>query len=347
MSSRVVFLFSELAQYFLAGVGALSSTKVEPTILHWPINPEAPFTFQWPENAFFFSKKELSREEILQKLEELQPALIYCSGWMDKDYLAVVKAYKKRHPECITVMGMDNPWRATVKQRLASLFFRARLKSFIDRAWVPGKAQALYARHLGFREKDIFRGFYAADVPHFNRCYPPQTFPKRLLFAGRYVEQKGLLTLLEAFQELNQDAWELHCIGTGPLKEGLPEIKGVRHLGFVQPEDLPGIMQEGGVFVLPSTYEPWGVVVHEFAAAGFPMILSDQVGAGEAFLEEGKNGFIFKAGNKEALKKAMRSIMQLSEDQLRTMGAHSHRLAQKNTPETWAATLNSMLHVRP
>ena len=242
---------------------------------------------------------------------------------------------------------MENPWQGSLKQRLASLIFKIKLKPYIDAVWVPGKSQAIYASHLGFKQERIFKGFYAADVPNFAACYSLRTFATRFLFAGRYVEQKGLMTLLEAFQELNQDRWELHCIGTGPLKEGLPEIKGVKHLGFVQPDDLPAIMREGGVFVLPSTYEPWGVVVHEFAAAGFPMILSDQVGAAEAFLEEGKNGYIFEAGNKEALKAAMRKMITHTETQWQEMAGHSHRLAQKITPDTWADTLKHMLDVRP
>ena len=47
----------------------------------------------------------------------------------------------------------------------------------------------------------------------------------------------------------------------------------------MQPEDLLAFMSTGKAFVLPSTFEPWGVAVHEFAAAGYPLILSDAVGA--------------------------------------------------------------------
>ena len=47
---------------------------------------------------------------------------------------------------------------------------------------------------------------------------------------------------------------------------------------FIQPENLEKV-KNAGCFVLPSLKDNWGVVVHEFAAAGLPLIISDGVGA--------------------------------------------------------------------
>ena len=65
----------------------------------------------------------------------------------------------------------------------------------------------------------------------------------------------------------------------------------------MQPEDLVRVIKNVGFFVLPSNFEPWGVVVHEFCAAGLPMLLSETVGSSSSFLINGHNGFLFKPNN--------------------------------------------------
>ena len=106
-----------------------------------------------------------------------------------------------------------------------------------------------------------------------------KNFPKRFLYVGRYYDFKGVKTLWDAFIQLqveNPNDWELWCLGNGDL-EPLEHPK-IKHLGFMQPEDLDKIISETGIFILPSLFEPWGVVVQEYAAAGYPLILSNQIG---------------------------------------------------------------------
>ncbi|MFM9005417.1 MAG: glycosyltransferase, partial [Flavobacteriales bacterium] len=111
------------------------------------------------------------------------------------------------------------------------------------------------------------------------------------------------------------------------------------HHGFMQPNAMLEFMQTGNAFVLPSTFEPWGVVVHEFAAAGYPLVLSDAVGAAEAFLKEGINGYLFQAGNMQQLQYALRRLMAHTPEELESMGASSRALAGGITPKTWAASI--------
>ena len=130
--------------------------------------------------------------------------------------------------------------------------------------------------------------------------------------------------------------WELWCLGAGNLEPA--EHPKIKHFGFVQPKDLEPILEQCGVFVLPSRFEPWGVVAHEYAAAGFPLLLSDEVGAKEAFLEEGKNGFVFNSSNPKELKNVLKKVINLSSKELILMSEKSHHLAQYNSPEIWTNT---------
>src|SRR5512134_3369011 len=62
------------------------------------------------------------------------------------------------------------------------------------------------------------------------------------------------------------------------------------------------------VFVLPSRYDGWGVVVNQAVAAGLPVICSNQVGAGYDLVEDSVNGLKFQAGDAHGLERSMRFL---------------------------------------
>jgi glycosyltransferase involved in cell wall biosynthesis len=225
------------------------------------------------------------------------------------------------------------------------------LLNTFSNAWVPGNPQKKYAKKLGFAEKKISTRFYSCDLPKFNTIFELQFiekqkhFPKRFLYVGRYYDFKGINDLWQAFVQLQEEEaneWELWCLGTGDL----PPVahSKIKHFGFVQPADLEPILGKAGVFILPSRFEPWGVVAHEYAASGFPLILSEAVGAKEAFLREGKNGFSFAPQDIEGLKKVLKKVMNLSSKELILMGQESHNLAQQISPVKWANTVLEIYH---
>lgn len=162
---------------------------------------------------------------------------------------------------------------------------------------------------------------------------------------GRFVPVKGLQELLPAYEQLRKEGcdWELELVGTGEMKAELTGMPGIRLRDFVQPEELPNLAREAGAFVLPSRFEPWGVVLHEFAAAGLPMVASDACGAATAFLQDGKNGFLHTAQDTASLTDALRKIWKSTDPQLLEMGRQSVELSRAISPHTWAATLQTFL----
>jgi glycosyltransferase involved in cell wall biosynthesis len=215
---------------------------------------------------------------------------------------------------------------------------------------VPGERQAEYARKLGFPEERVLDGFYVADIERFKKVHEEREgLDGPFIYLGRYVQHKGIQDLWEAFEELVEDGKagerELWCCGTGDLYPERPEHPRIRHLGFVQPESIPDLMRQSSFFILPSHFEPWGVVVQEFAISGAPLILSDAVGAGTAFLEEGENGFRFPAGDRKALKDRMERSINMGKDEVSGMGDRSHELADHPSQEDWvrkALSIGSM-----
>ena len=126
-----------------------------------------------------------------------------------------------------------------------------------------------------------------------------------VLFAGRLVEDKGILDLVAAWRMLAPSGVSLLVAGEGLLSAELAREPGLVTLGFVQPDDLIELYALAEWTVLPSRREPWGVVVNEALASGCPVIVSDRVGAAADLVENGVNGHIVPARDPGRLASAL------------------------------------------
>ena len=342
--TKIAFLYSEIAGYFMACADSLSE-HAEVLVVRWPTNSEAPFEFKNSEKLQIVTKTDYSNEELKNLLTEFNPDIVVCSGWMDKDYLRLVKGLGK---DTKKVLSLDNHWTGSLKQRIAALVSPFYIKRYFTHAWVPGSKQEKFADKLGFGSK-ILTGFYCANTNLFNEKFEKtfaekkNHFPKRFLYVARYVEHKGIFEMWEAFCELQQEnpnEWELWCLGTGDQWENRREHEKIKHFGFVQPHEMDEYISNTGVYILPSKFEPWGVSVQEFGIAGFPLLLSDAIGSTGQFL--GPNGLLFKSGSVDEIKKAMKAIMDMDESDLVKKGLSSHEIGMSYTTEQWAKRILSL-----
>lgn len=341
---RIVFLYSELAGYFLACAEELGKHQdvASVDIVHWPINPEAPFNFESTESYSLHPKADYTRDGLKTLLESINPTALVCSGWMDADYNAMAKQCRSKIP---VVLTMDNWWTGSFKQWLAVLTSPFFIRQRFNRAWVPGEPQRPFAEKLGFRGKALATGFYCADPRPFDRVFEARKNRKplkKLLYVGRYLDFKGVRELWSAFAGLSDEflEWELHCIGTGDLWEERMVHPKVFHHGFKQPDELAPFLTEAAGFVMPSKKEPWGVVLHEMAIAGIPLLASDQVGAGTEFLRPGRNGEVFEL---VGLSQALRSFFKKTEEVRMEMGRESHEIGVDWLPEAWVQALIELI----
>jgi len=316
--------------------------KIE--LIHWPVNEEAPFDFSFHDNIAVKNSTSLTGEELMQLAKNFAPKIVFISGWVDKDYRKVALHFRGKNIPVI--LGNDNPWKGNWRQKIACMIAPFYVKPYYSHAWVPGKRQYEFVRRLQFSDNNIKLGFYSADINLFKKdASQTRTLPKTILYAGRFLDWKGGRELYQSFQELKEELandWNLLMIGRGPLKEEFKEDANIEIRDFIQPSALRKIMQNVGVFCLPSYEEHWGVAVHEAAAAGCSIVVSDGVGAGSVFVKHGYNGFVFKSKNKDALKKVLRNMMMTTEKERERMSQNSIKLSEQITPELWAATLMSI-----
>jgi glycosyltransferase involved in cell wall biosynthesis len=244
------------------------------------------------------------------------------------------------------VCCIDNPWEGTVKQWGGVLTSRWYLHSIFDAIFVPGERQAMLARKLGFAESRIWQGLLACDHARFRAAYDQRLANSRspcsFLYPGRLSAEKGTAVLADAYRSYRQHeprAWPLVVAGEGPLRHLISSVPGVALKGFMQPEELPGIMGEAGCCVLPSLWEHWGVAVHEATAAGLPVICTSSCGAAVHLVRDRYNGYIVEPGNADALAQAMARFGRLSDERRRRMSAASYSLSLQYTPQRWAETV--------
>lgn len=347
---KILYLYEEVTGYTMATIRALVEHGIELHVVHWDHKKLTPYKApSWP-NVYMYNRSEMGAEAIQDLAEELSPEITVISGWVDKVYMTVARWLRSKGG--VVVTGFDDQWHGTLRQKVAAVLGKlGYFNRYYSHAWVSGAYQFEYARRLGFDKKRIVYDLYSADLSLFIKAYlnsnqeKQQNYPHRFLFVGRFEPIKGLDTLLKAWQVMGDEKrdWELHLIGNGSLKKDLQSISGVIVKDFMQPEQLMEEVAHAGCFILPSRGEPWGVVVHEFAAAGMPIIVSDVVGAASTFLIPGLNGYLFRANDANALAGRMLKIINSSNQELISMAEASHELSHRISPQTSAANLLSIV----
>ncbi|MFZ4785017.1 MAG: glycosyltransferase family 4 protein [Flavobacteriales bacterium] len=343
---RMLVLYRELAGYFVNNMNNLAKNHhVYIDIVAFPVQDDAPFQFVFHPNIQVFKRNDITDEQIAERVESNVYDLIFCGGWSEKGYL---RAISKRG-NTPALIGFDKQWLGGLKDRLATQYLKIKVKSLFEFAFVPGSEQATFAAKMGFDKAAIFQGAYTCETQRFDQIFQwrqnqPNLIRKQVFFAGRYVPEKDIEQLWTVAEKLLMEFgdWEFHFIGKGPLWERRLLHDRVVHHGFLDGTNLESVIQTGAVFVLPSIYEPWGVVVNEFAAAGYPLVLSDKVGARTA-IATSKNAIIFPAGNTQGMYEALKRMMQASNEERILMGRESHDLSMKMNEENYAAAILKMM----
>jgi colanic acid/amylovoran biosynthesis glycosyltransferase len=157
-----------------------------------------------------------------------------------------------------------------------------------------------------------------------------------ILFAGRFVEKKGVGVLIEAMRRLEQEGKQLRLelIGDGviaaELKQAASGLKSVRFPGWLPNAELRGRMRQALAVCVPSVQAETGDaeglpnVVLEAMASGTAVVATHHAGIGEA-VEDGRTGILVPSGDAEALAAALRRLTD-NPSEARAMGCEARRV---------------------
>lgn len=145
----------------------------------------------------------------------------------------------------------------------------------------------------------------------------PRPGPARLLYVGRLEYEKGVQDAIAALPRIRRShpGTTLVVAGEGTQFEWLREqarvhrvARSVSFLGNLDHTELLGWLHGADAIVLPSRYEPFGIIALEAAAAGIPLIASTAGGLGEAVVD-GVTGLSFRPGDVAGLVSAVRETL--------------------------------------
>ena len=337
---RILILWGRLTSYMLAPIAALDKQfggNCEIVV----VSPESDYYYPNVLNNYDFVSTQFVDYEDFDPQRYLKFDLVLTSSWNFKKY----RISAQKHRNSVVVMGMDNQYLGTMKQRflLASVIGPVYLRTLFDYVFVAGSRQEKYAKKIGFGGNKIKQGIYAYD----NQIYQDLESPlkaNQFCFVGRKIPVKGLDDLLTAYEifrllcaKNDIPPWELVIAGPGSIPRESPD--GVRELDYLPPNESAKLMSGSKCFILPSNYEPFGVVLSEAAASGCLLIATDAVGAADHLVIQNINGFIVPTHSPRELAEAMYSVAQFSDKQVEDGRRESLIRVQEFTPEIWTRKL--------
>jgi glycosyltransferase involved in cell wall biosynthesis len=161
---------------------------------------------------------------------------------------------------------------------------------------------------------------------------------KSILFVGYDFQRKGGEVLLEAFKRVTAVIPDAELVIAGPLSIGCPVPPGVRFLGAVSRHQLSDLYARASLFVMPSLFEPFGLVFLEAMEHRLPCIGSDRCAMPEIIVD-GETGAIVPAGDANTL--ADRIVYLLRHPQaLARMGVQGRARVRQRF--TWQAVARRM-----
>ena len=242
----------------------------------------------------------------------------------------IIKAIK----EC-DLIHLHNPmvegvwWAKIFKKPCVITIYNWRRKGIHPRllAWRWAVSQAdrrWYISEFVWDSWEKKRRHASARLPVVSRMPQGETVPdkrKGFLFIGRWVPNKGIRILLEAYTRLKADPqeWPLTMLGDGPLREEVLDIiqdqgiLGVQLPGFVSESERHRYTREAKWMVTPPhTQEDLGLTPLEARSVGVPCIASTDGGVRET---AGPNALFCKPGDINSLVDCMKKAIQMENSQ--------------------------------
>lgn len=260
------------------------------------------FDFKFINDGDSNSRNKLSTfGKLIKLLSSIKYQKLIYAGWLAPEYnlMAFLSPKKKNAMVCessildVSFAGISGKIKKAIINRMSAVL-------------PSGKPHDRLFQSIGFRGQRFITG----SVGIFDkqpRGDKPSHSPLRYIYVGRLIDVKNVGLLVDVF---NKNGKPLTIVGTGVLEDELKRKAGenIKFTGFIENSKLGEVYQNHDIFILPSSYEPWGLVVEEALYWGLPVIVSDQVGSGEDMVKNLETGLVFRNNDDKDLQKCIDRI---------------------------------------
>ena len=278
-----------------------------------------------PENSFLCSGDKSERKKQIHNIfDKFHPDFAVINGYVGTEQVIAIKYCKKNKiPYAIESDTQLNIPSNPIKALLKKLYLKNLLANDYCYGFPGGTLQKENLVYYGIPEEKDFIMPMSVSLKRLldeKSRLPEKGELKRelgieskrtFLFVGRLEEVKNVSLLIEAFGRIKQTYKDtaLIIVGDGSLRAELEKqaevIDDVIFAGYTVFPEIVKYYKTADVFVLPSSYEPWGLVVNEAMIMGLPVIVSSDVGCRVDLIDNNENGFVFESGNSVDLTEKM------------------------------------------
>ena len=240
-------------------------------------------------------------------------------------YQSLLADEAKKNPEWAETLGVFGDSKEKLKRKDEELELADCI--FVASSFTKESILKYYPHSLSSPVKVIPYGF---PNVYEERTYENNSNRKlKFLFVGRLSQSKGLSYLFDAVK-LFENEIELSIIGFNSY----PNCKVLQsnlvmhnYLGPMQHDKVLEEMRKADVFIFPSLFEGFGMVITEAMSQGTPVIATNRTCAVDV-INNGENGWVVEAGSVESLTNAIRDAIS-KRDQLENIGRNAMETARQ------------------
>lgn len=227
------------------------------------------------------------------------------SGWLAPEYNLYSLLSPKSRNVVINESRADDIGMAGLRGRVKRL-----VVGRMSGALPSGQPQKEFFDRLGFRGQVECTGSVGLFAKGKRSPRMEMNRPPKFLYVGRLIDCKNLEFLVRAFTKWSH--LQLTIVGKGEDEAKLKAIAGpnITFTGFIDNDRLAEVYDAHDVFILPSKYEPWGLVVEEALYRGLPVLVSDKVGSGPDLVRDLHSGFFFQHDDEQSLRWAIDELFR-------------------------------------
>lgn len=285
-------------------------------------------------------KRSLHKSKLASFLKNEKPDIVISMFCNDADFLYKIEDGSRKVIEAhfchdkMLMYGRKGFWKA----------------ADVYRTWKNDRIVRKYDRFVILAEEDA-SNWPAMDnlvvIPNartYEDTHRSDLESKRVIAIGRYMHQKGLERLIEAWSKISSAAggWRLDLIGEGEEEENLQRMIDAEGSGSIRlygtTTDVPGELMKSSILVLPSRYEGFGMVLVEAMSFGVPPVSFACKCGPSDIINNGVDGILVDEGDIDGLSNAILRLIE-APDLRKEMGGKafesSQRFSEKTIMDKW------------
>jgi len=328
------------------------------TTVHWNVSLLDGYAYQFFENTSPPEAENgnkvgrFNNPGLIAALKAEPPSAVVVTAWNYTTALQVLRK-ARRYGHQLLFRGETNfshelrkPFLARQMRRLLLPIVLRHVQAFL---YIGQESLAFY-EHLGLPQQALYYTPYVVDNERFqqfatttNRQQARQTLglptdAKILLFSGKFIAKKRPLDVIDAFAGATQTAL-LVMMGEGALRPQLEQRiveKGLQGrvllTGFVNQQEVPAYYRAADFLVMSSDVgETWGLSVNEGMNFGLPLLVSHMCGCQKNLVQSGKNGFVYRAGDVQALHSLINTMLHIPQEKYDIMSKASVEIVDNHS----------------